>query len=368
MNLEYKHQGPQQIVQTGDWVLDAISYEEGAREKSTVFAPSAPPFDFLLPAHRYLSKKSNERAPVQFWMEILAYRLGCLFGVKVPPAFVSINDAGECRALIEWFYKDGSEFDLYIPGFTILKGIDPKLDKVKGTRHCLKLLYEAIEKVSARIESLKKEKRSNQNTCRLANKLNIDINDLYQGPLLIECFIKIFTFDALIANTDRHHENWGIILKLKNLNELKINEITLDEGIKILKSPVFLLSPAFDNGTALGYDYLEEKLPDYMQNPGWFENYANRGEHQLRLEAGGKRFKHDELIEVLLQNHPDCFSLVEEIISFKMDDVHTILNELVEFDAPVPFTEQRAKFTARIIEAKRNALVRVLEKCSQTTG
>lgn len=369
MKLEYKHQSPQQIVQTGDWVLDAVSYEEGTREKSTVFTPSTPPFDFLLPEHRYLSKKSNERAPVQFWMEILAYRLGCLFGVAVPPAFVSMDKSGEFRALIEWFYKEGSKGNPYIPGFTILKGIDPNLDKEKGTRHCLKSIYAAIKKISDTSDSMREEAKSKQETRKLAKLIKIDLNDLYQDPPLTECFAKIFTFDALIANTDRHHENWGIILNILYFNEMNLNEIDIDEVVKALKSPYYSLSPAFDNGTSLGYDYLEEKLTNFLQNPGWFENYAKKGMHQLRREAGGAQFKHDELIEVLLQNHPDCFSLVEEIISFDMNDVRGILNELVEFDAPVPFTKQRAEFTARIIEAKRNALEKVLEKCcSQITG
>ncbi len=181
------------------------------------------------------------------------------------------------------------------------------------------------------------------------------VNGLFSSLSLNDDFSKMFTFDALIANTDRHHENWGVIM----------DSNAIENG---LKSPLFSLSPAFDNGTSLGYNFLEEKITAYLQAPGWFENYANRGTHQLRSEAGGARFKHDELIEVLLKNRSDCFSLVEELISFDMSDVRTILNELVKFDVKVPFTEQRAEFTALIIEAKRNALVRVLEKCSQKTG
>ena len=54
-------------------------------------------------------------------------------------------------------------------------------------------------------------------------------------------------------------------------------------------------------------------------------------------------------------------SSVENIVSFDMDDVRAIQNDLVEFDVPVRFTKQRAEFTDKIIEAKRDALVRVLE-------
>jgi len=350
MKLEYKHQEQHQIVQTSSWTPDAISYEEGAREKSTLFSPSEPTFDFLLPEHRYLSKKSNERAPVQFWMEIIAYRLGCLFGVAVPPAFVSINEFGDCRALIEWFYKDGTQFVSYTPGYTILRGIDPDMDKEKGTRHCLDSIYEAIKKVTTVRESVRKKILSSA----LTKAEKRSINSLFSSLSLIDDFSKMFTFDALIANTDRHHENWGVVMDAN----------AIEEGHK---SSLFSLSPAFDNGTSLGYNFLENKLATYMQAPGWFENYANKGTHQLRCIAGGRCFKHDELIEVLLETRSDCFSLVEELVSFDMDDVRAILNELVKFDVKVPFTEQRAEFTAKIIEAKRNALVRVLEKCSQKT-
>jgi len=294
MKLEYKHQGPTEVVYTDAWTPDAISYEEGTREKSTVFAPGETSFQFLLPHHRYLSKKSNSRAPIQFWMEILSYRLGCLFGVTVPPAFISIDSSGECRALIEWFYKDENFLTSYASGYSTIKGLDSDIDKEKGTRHRLNLTYATIDMIVRWRQASLNQVKGSILAWIVKKFADTDLEKLISDLSIRENFVRIFVFDALIANTYRHHENWGLVI---DVSKLVLGEI----------SPVFTLSPAFDNGTSLGYNFLEEKLPDYLKAPNWFKQYASRCTHHLRREAGSAQFKHDELIQVLLQNHPDCF-------------------------------------------------------------
>ena len=57
-----------------------------------------------------------------------------------------------------------------------------------------------------------------------------------------EYWAKILLFDCLIGNTDRHHENWGIIID--STNEKRF-------------------APAFDNGIALGFRELPEAFTDF---------------------------------------------------------------------------------------------------------
>ncbi|MBL4748333.1 MAG: hypothetical protein JKY17_06075 [Magnetovibrio sp.] len=339
MKLSYKHQNSDEVVETEGWASDALSYEEGAREKSTVFSPNPPPFAFLLPEHRYLSKKSNDRAPSQFWIEVVAYRFGCLCGVPVPPAFVSVDSKGGCRALIEWFYEDWKNVNSYVSGYSLLLDVDADLDKKKGLRHCLPTLKSGIEGLQKNI---------------ILRFISYIVKWVSNGAVK-ECdfdaeFLKMFTFDALIGNTDRHHENWGLIVNLAKIKQRQ-------------KTSFLSLSPAFDNGTSLGYDFVEAKLDVYMSNPGWFDQFAKnkKAVHHLRKTPEGEQFKHDELIGVLLQERPDLASMVEKIISFDINDVRDMLNELTKFDVPVRFTPERAEFSAKIIEAKRNLLKAVIK-------
>jgi len=95
---------------------------EGARDKSLLYSPSPTPYGFLIPGHRYLFKHSAKFYPDQFWTEIIAYRIGCLLGVPVPPALVAWDsDTDTCGALIEWFLDyPGAPPERYVSGGDIM--------------------------------------------------------------------------------------------------------------------------------------------------------------------------------------------------------------------------------------------------------
>ncbi|WP_177313701.1 HipA domain-containing protein [Marinobacter gelidimuriae] len=61
-------------------------------------------------------------------------------------------------------------------------------------------------------------------------------------------------FDALIGNTDRHQENWGLIW-------------TED-------SPTARFAPYFDNGTSLGHELQPEKMQRMVRDPNEFNAYC----------------------------------------------------------------------------------------------
>jgi len=101
-----------QVFEVSTWERDAEFgvFPQGARAKDALFAPSVAPEPVIVPGKRYLFKKSKRSYPDQFWGEVIAYRIGCLLGVHVPPAFVATNaETGQAGALIEWFYEDGRE-------------------------------------------------------------------------------------------------------------------------------------------------------------------------------------------------------------------------------------------------------------------
>jgi hypothetical protein len=68
-------------------------------------------------------------------MEVIAYRIGCLLGLPVPPAFAAMRD-GTCGALIEWFYQDGKEAFTHA-GDLLIAHIRPDFDRKEGNFHNL---------------------------------------------------------------------------------------------------------------------------------------------------------------------------------------------------------------------------------------
>lgn len=113
---------------------DMEVFPEGTRDKRTLFTSDEPLSDVLKPSWRYLFKESDRRFPDQFWGEIVAYRIGCLLGVAVPPAFAAWNStSGKCAALIEWFYREGE--DRLVLAGNLLQREKPDFDRRRGTDH-----------------------------------------------------------------------------------------------------------------------------------------------------------------------------------------------------------------------------------------
>ena len=103
-------QTPPEPIDVSDWAKDDEfpEYPVGAREKFLLFSPDTQRKPFLVPGHQYLFKLAFNRHPDQFWAEIIAYRIGTLMGVDVPPAHLAIRN-GVSGALIEWFYDHPGE-------------------------------------------------------------------------------------------------------------------------------------------------------------------------------------------------------------------------------------------------------------------
>jgi hypothetical protein len=82
-------------------------------------------------------------------------------------------------------------------------------------------------------------------------------------------FIKMLIFDALIANQDRHCENWGVI---QNKN-----------GIR--------LAPFFDNGSSLGFNLTEERISRMLQDKNMFQAFTRRSKTLISVDDGTKKPK-----------------------------------------------------------------------------
>lgn len=85
--------------------------------------------------------------------------------------------------------------------------------------------------------------------------------------------VKVIIFDALIANQDRHCENWGVIQR---------------EGL-------VRFAPIFDNGASLGFNYNEDQVQLLVNDKRRFEAFTNRGNSIIGINQR-KRPKVKELL------------------------------------------------------------------------
>jgi hypothetical protein len=275
------------------------------------FAPPLPPDPVITPGRRYLFKRSKRSYPDQFWGEIVAYRIGCLMGLSVPPAFVAWNsETGISGALIEWFYRDGTE--AFVMAGDFLLKVRPEFDRDRGTKHNL---------------------RDNALILRAFAKNKILRTNWRQW------WVDALLFDALIGNTDRHQDNWGFVIS--------------SDGV--------YLAPLFDNGTSLGH----ERFPDCVGQ--WTERQVNsyiaKGIHHVMwsLADTAPLRGHKALLERTLGTWPETRSVAGERLKFCSTELSDCFVDLLDFDVPVRFTAERRAFMLRLLRHRHELLRSLFE-------
>lgn len=296
-------------------------YPEGARDKILVYCPNPAPYKYLKSNHRYLFKKSSHRYPEQYWAEIFAYRLGICMGIEVPRAFVAYDDDNQSAALIEWFYSP--QEDSYIAGGDYFKNKISNFDRKSGKQHN----FETVEQIFKDLE-------------------NIYLLDWKAY------WAKAFLFDALIGNTDRHQDNWGIVVtkEYKNTN--------LRGMIKELR-----ISPVFDNGTSMGHEIFANKFNGF-KNIGRLEKYVLNGKHHMKWASTDlKRIEHANILKKFIGLYPETRHVMLNCLNRVGNEVfEKILNELIKFDVPVKLSAERANFMLELLRFRHQRLLNELEK------
>lgn len=314
-------QKPNEVVDVSNWSIgDLTPYSEGARDKALLESPTKPEQQFIIPNHKYLLKRSysvKETGSIlyeQFWNEIIAYKLGQALNVKVPPAFVAYYERdGQdpfYGSLIEWFYDYGGNDESRRGGDIITRYIEG-YDTTKGELHNYQTL----------VEIFTKEEVENW------------LQDL----------TEMLVFDAIIGNTDRHQDNWQII------------DYTRDDKR--------LLSPAFDNGTSLGYFIRYDHLGKWFNKQ---QKLAKNGYHHMKWQIDDeKQANHFELLEKLVEQFPESKDFMASVLSHNISNVYDDILALTEYEIAVEdykLTNKRAGFIVKMLEYRYEYAKKLFEE------
>lgn len=219
-------------------------------------------------------------------------------GLNVPPAFAAFNArTGYSAALIEWFYRDGAE--VFMLGGDFMQMVHEGFDRVRGTQHNLQDV-ELLMRLLARTKALNQNWRQR--------------------------WVEALLFDALIENSDRHQDNWGLIFDAV--------------GREPPNMPPCRLAPLFDNGTSLGH----ERFPDRVA--GWssarLDQYIANGMHHVKssLDPALAVQGHLQLLRHVLNDwgqHLDL-DLLRDRVAFSSDELILCFADLGSIPVPVPMT------------------------------
>lgn len=306
-----------QLIDVAEWPIDDYfaAYPEGARDKRAFFPPGDCNLPHINKSRRYLFKLSDKRYPEQFWGEIVAYGIGRMIGVPVPPSYPAINSNNhESAALIEWFYEDGEQASIL--GGRFMQSMIDGFDVKKGTQHNFKSIVALF---------------------RLFHRQGALENDRW-----LESWAKGLIFDALIGNTDRHQNNWALLFR-SSLGPKSIS-----------------MAPWFDNGTSLGCDRHQKKVSSWPTKH--FLNYLQNGNHHMRWDKASEDRCGLFEMPLLLVDYDS--SLREPMLrcleSLNLDELSALLEVCMAVPSYVPLSPWRAGFMHQLVEWRQEILLEIL--------
>lgn len=238
----------------------------------------------------------------EHWAEKVAYEVACIIGV--PAAIVELADyKGTLGSCSRSFINEKKKPEL-IHGNEILAGRVHGYEKDKKygqSDHTLDNINKAIEKSGTDLESKKALKH-------------------FGGYLVL---------DALIGNTDRHHENWAFLRWTDKDKETH-----------------HVIAPTFDHASSLGRELLDEKRMLLMKEER-VENYIKKGKGAIFLDLNEKHgLNLHKLVTIANQKFPES---VQPWIK-KLDNIDPAAFEKILNKIPGSFiTEPARKFALKIL-------------------
>lgn len=286
-----------EVIDVTDWLTDEhhAVFPVGARDKEMLWSPKDSESEILKNNWPYLFKESIYRYPDQYWTELVAYIVSKYLDVDVPRVFPAIKQTEQgtvCASLIEWFYD--VETERFVHAGSYFKRIVLDFDDKTGAQHNfvdMNLLIRAL----AMFSGLETDR--------------------------MKWIADMTLFDALIGNTDRHQENWGVVFLPDNKSRL---------------------SPLFDNGTALGHERFLDKVQGW--NDQRVETYVKKGCHHLRVSRDhiDMRIPHFDLVSAVTSVDEELKRYVQQKLdNLDLKGMLAEIENLTSLQIDVPFTPQR---------------------------
>lgn len=203
------------------------------------------------------------------WAEKVCCELLKLLDVPCAEYHLALRD--RTRGVIsERFHPEKSSF---LPANMILAKIDKQYDgslRFKQGRYKLPIVLGVLRALNLRCP--------------------IGFEDRYPNLSTHELFIGYLVFDCLVGNTDRHHENWGVV-------------IVREDG-----EAAFHLAPSFDHASSLGRNETDERRAFRLttkDNRASVEAYAERGRSAFYgLGTGANTLTNRQVMSMLVETFP----------------------------------------------------------------
>jgi hypothetical protein len=332
------------IINVTQWKKEIHKHTSGRRTKYIYYSPKP-----KLEKHYF---KMSFREPgryykFEFWSEIIASKVGKLLGFNVVDYDIAYNQT-EIGCMSPSITTNENEDLSEGYGFIVEKYPEFQVNFKKT--HSFQKIIGALK--------------------------NIHVEHCQKAVL------EMIVFDTIIGNTDRHSENWGIVITnrllddiLKKLSwwkkiKLRINIYFLTKGrmsfqklVKRYKEENWKFSPLYDNGSSLGRELSEEKIITLLNNEDAFDNFIHNRKGTPDIKWNDKNLTHFELIDVLLLDYDsEMKQIIENVRKRYNKNVVEVFVNNIDGKLPAKFNEyklsdNRKRFIIKNIDKRINLLI-----------
>jgi len=154
---------------------------------------------------------------------------------------------------------------------------------------------------------------------------------------LFKGFLNIMVFDALVGETDRHEENWGVSKSQKG----------------------YQISPLYDNGCNLLREFKDKGYAEeFYSGKKDFNRYILKSPTYIYKEGTNNRYKHFELIEYLCSIYPNEIKEHIEKVRLLTDSA---INKVVDRIPKELLDEKHKEYIKKYLKIRREILLKMIE-------
>ena len=346
-----------------EWQINHYQNTGGTRSKKIALNPENDTEYFFKGSKQLPS--GEIRYPTEFWSEIVSSKIGQFLGFDMLDYNIGYNSRDKkqkigclSQSMIDNNQNKLTEGKAYLTGFNPY--YNPDTDKSDYT-------FQFIDR------TLK------------YYRLDGYINNL----------IEVIIFDAVISNSDRHQENWGVITNFKQTIK-KIDEEIKDSKRSIVEKILLRLhrlsiksiaksierrstlkiqsdmvmhnfAPIYDSGCCLGREKEHHIVEQMLKDNNQLESYTNKGVSEIHWEGFKKKKSHFELVKLLKQEYPQKTEEVLNRIKSKYNSeniksiIYNIDNNLPsELLSSYKLSEERKELMFKIISLRVQKLIELL--------
>jgi HipA-like C-terminal domain len=291
---------------------EVVSIPISAREDTEQLG-SKPKFWVSLGDGRWLFKEARPLTG-EDWAEKVAAELARSMGIRA--AQVELAQYGELRGCISRSFVQAEDGQELVHGNEILAGHVTGYDRNKTFRQSDHTLDNVISAVRHLIE-----------------------DEAASAGLLTE-LASYLVLDALIANTDRHHENWGLLVK----------------AVPAKLSWLVAVAPSYDHASSLGRELRDERRQALLRS-GAIAAYIRRGRGGIFRDSAQSRGENPLLLlQHACQAYPAYFRpALDRVSALSVSKIRELIDLVPECRASGAAKE----FAYQMVVEARSSLIQI---------